>query len=415
MNKRILYISNHLRGPGGAAGTRSWQQAKVLSETLDVTVVLPETDPVTAQPVSSDTYAGLNLGRVDVRPVRSIKLDRSRKWKRVLFYIICSMGQFWAGLKTRNIVCVMAMSLPLTSLIVATILAFFKRAPLIVDVRDLPLETAIEMGYLRDGPILRFALWLENRCLGCARMVLTNSPHYKPMLEGRGIKAARIVVAPIGYDGFEAPTDAEVSKWRQDMQSRFTASKPSVLGIYCGTFGHVVEVEAVLEAAGLLKDRPDIGFVCVGSGQRLAEYRAKVADQDLNVIFLGRVPKNAIQPICRAGDFCLYSAKDGKMSAAMLGNKVFDYLGAERPVVYCGPDSAVSQIIDELSAGLVSPTGDVQTLADNIARLVDDPALRAELGANASGYCAAGYTAAASARVLAYRIQSILDEKGTQR
>lgn len=415
MNKRILYVSNHLRGPGGAAGTRSWQQAKVLSETWDVTVVLPETDPVTTQPVTSETYAGLDLGRVDVRPVRSITLDRSRKWKRVLFYIVGAMGQFWAGLKTRNVACVLAMSLPVTSLLVATILAFLKRVPLIVDVRDLPFETAIEMGYLRNGLISRFALWLENTCLRRARMVLTNSPHYKPMLEARGIKAARVVVAPIGYDDFEAPADAEVSKWRQDMQSRFTASKPSVLGVYCGTFGHVVEVETVLEAAGLLNDRPDIGFVCVGSGQRLAEYRAMVADQDLNVVFLGRVPKNAIQPICRAGDFCLYSAKDGKMSAAMLGNKVFDYLGAERPVLYCGPDSAVSEIIDELGAGLVSSAGGAQALAANIVRLGDDPALRAELGGRASGYRAAGYTAEASARVLARSIQSILDETGTQR
>lgn len=230
MNKRILYVSNHLRGPGGAAGTRSWQQANVLSETWNVTVVLPKTDPVTTQAVTSETYAGLDLGSVDVRPVRSITLDRSREWKRVLFYIVGAMGQFWAGLKTRNVACVLAMSLPIKSLLVATILAFFKRVPLVVDVRDLAFETAIEMRYLRNGTLSRFALTTEIICLRRAKMILTNSPHYKPMLEARGIEAGRIIVAPIGFDDFETSSNAEIAKSRLEVLSHFTATTPSIFG-----------------------------------------------------------------------------------------------------------------------------------------------------------------------------------------
>lgn len=413
MNKRILFISNHLRGPGGSAGTRSWQQTKVLSETWKVTVVLPEIDPVTSQPITFETYAGLDLERVDVRPVRSITLDRTRKWNRLVFYFLCALGQLWEGLKTRDLACVLTMSLPVTSIVVATILSFLKRVPLVVDVRDLPFETAIEMGYFSRGPVMRFALWLENTCLQRARIILTNSPYYKIMLEDRGIKAERIVVAEIGYDDFEAPTAEKVSFWRQEMLAHFHEPVPSVLGVYCGTFGHVVEFESVLQAASRLKDRLDIGFVCVGSGQRIAEYRAMVAEHSMNVVFLGRVSKSAIQPICRAGDFCIYSAKEGKMSAAMLGNKLFDYLGAERPVLYCGPTSAVSEIIDKLSAGLVSPAGNSEMLSANIERVSDDPILRAELGMNASGYRAAGYTAENAARLLVRAIQPIINESNT--
>ena len=83
MNKRILFISNHLRGPGGAAGTRSWQQTKVLSETWKVTVVLPEIDPVTSQPITFDHM--LNSRRFNSLIYKEENVYEDRKIEEYIF------------------------------------------------------------------------------------------------------------------------------------------------------------------------------------------------------------------------------------------------------------------------------------------------------------------------------------------
>ena len=406
---KILFVSNHLRGPGGAAGTRSWHQARALSQRWSsVKVVIPAIDPVAATSVTECTYHGLDLERVDVHLVWSIPLDRSRKWRRAVFYALAALGQLVAGLHTRNVICVLAMSVPVTALLSATIISIVKRVPLVVDVRDLPFETAIETGYLRMGTLVRLAMWLESLCLRRARAVVTVSPYFRKVLCARGIQDEKIQVGLIGYDDFPPPPESQVRRKRGELEALFCDGEVRTIVVYCGTFGHVVEVERVLAVAARLVDRRDIGFVFVGSGQRLDHYVALAGQEFLKAVFLGRVPKEEIQVICRASDMCLYAAKEGRMSAAMLGNKVFDYLGAERPIVYSGPEGAVSELLDDLGAALRSGTEDMGGFHENILKLAGDPELRRILGQRAGQFRERGYTARASADALSENIQNIL-------
>lgn len=380
MKSKIFFISNHLRGPKGAAGTRSWQQVKELSKSFDITVAIPEVDPVTGHLVTAETYDGLNRDRVSVKLVSCTSLDRASKISRVLFYVTAGFGQFIEGLKIRHPSCILVMSLPLTSLWVGMFLSRIKGCPLVVDVRDLPFDTAAEVGYLRKGFFLNLAIFAESFALRSASFVVCNSERYKPMLINRGVSAERIETLVIGYDDFDAPSQNLVNEFRYKILNCFSNSKPTFVGIFVGTFGHVVEVETVLEAARLLKHRKDIGFLFVGSGQRLLEYQARAEREGLVVHFTGRVTKENIQPMCRAADFCIYSAKAGEMSAAMLGNKLFDYLGAEKPVIYSGPESAVLDVIKMLNAGLATPENAPKELSQAIVALCEDGSFAGSLG-----------------------------------
>jgi glycosyltransferase involved in cell wall biosynthesis len=95
-------------------------------------------------------------------------------------------------------------------------------------------------------------------------------------------------------------------------------------------------------------------------------------------------------------------------SAAMLGNKVFDYLGAGKPVVYSGPDSAVSDIITSLDAGIVCPSQDAKALAQAIKLLEGNPQRVAQYSRAAGGFRKAGYTARESAMKLKDLIDSLV-------
>ena len=184
------------------------------------------------------------------------------------------------------------------------------------------------------------------------------------------------------------------------LKGLFTDLPIKTICIYCGTFGHVVEVDTVLDAASKLLNRQDIGFVFIGSGQRLEEYKKTSAERGLNAFFLGRKSKQEVHAICNAADICIYSAKDGELSAAMLGNKVFDYLGANKPIVYSGPKGAVSDVIEELKAGLLSSAHDAIGLAGNIEKLADSPSLYKRIKDGAKSFKTAGYTANNAANIL---------------
>lgn len=406
--KNILYFSNHLRGPKGEAGARSWHQTKYLSEFYNLDVIIPAIDPVTSKKVTEETYSGLNFSAVTVHKIWTLENNRDSKLSRMLFFLSGMLSQFYKGLTTKKPNIVLCMSLPITLLLTALTVSKLRRVPFCVDLRDLPFETAAEIGYLKNSFLIRFLVAMETFCLRQATFILTNSPRYKPMLVERGIDPKKISIAPLGYDDFEPPSYEKVLEWREKICGAFDNS-PKFLAMYSGTIGYAFPVEKILDVASFLKQNKEIGFVFLGDGQRLEEFKKISVDQKLNCLFLGRLNKTDVHSICRAIDFCLYPGKEGRFSSAILGNKVFDYLGAEKPIFYIGPDSAIADLILELKAGFIFESSEAEQLADKIEKCIINPDLLKISSNNSSiGFRDAGYTAVDSAKKLKSLIDIVL-------
>lgn len=400
MMKSVLFYSNHLRGPAGAAGARSWHQVKCLSERFKVTVVIPAVDPVTAETVQPESYAGLDERQVDVRLVSVASNDRTSVLRRARYFLSAMTSQFAIGLRVTRPNAMVSMSLPVTTLAVATAVSVLRHVPLVVDVRDLPFETAAEVGYLKQRWLVWILVHLETLLLRRARVVLTNSPHYKQLLIDRGIDEHRLHVAPIGYDDFGPIPERLVQQWRERLQSAFGDEPPSFIAIYAGTIGHAFPVGKLLDVAQNLSPGCSVGIALLGDGQRLSEYELRASREDLPVRFLGRVSKLDVHAACRAASACLYPAGDGVYSSAILGNKIFDYLGAERPIVYVGNRGAVSEVMERLGAGVVCSPDSPEDAARVLERMCDDSEWRDAFARRAAGYRSAGLTARTSAEML---------------
>ena len=404
--KHILFLSNHLRGPRGYAGARSWHQSYHLSNEFDLTVVIPGVDPVTSKKVEPASYEGLPDNVVVLKGM-TVKNNRDSKLYRALFFISAMLSQFYLGLRTRNIDLVLCMSLPVTLLFISFLLSKIRNVPFIVDVRDLPFETAKEVNYLRDGLALKFFRWIESTCLRAADAVITNSPRYVTHIINKGVDSSKITYAPIGYDDFPEPSSSYVDSWRSKLITLFD-NPPSLLILYSGTLGFAFPLGDVLEAAKALNNKPSIGFIILGDGQMLDFYKDQSNRYNLNMIFLGRLDKSDVSAICRAVDVCLYPSAKGEFSSSILGNKIFDYLGAEKPIIYIGDNSAVSDVIWELQAGVVIPFGKTDLLTQTIVKMSDDTSLLQSLSCGAASYRQAGYLAKDSAEKLKRVISSIL-------
>ncbi|NNF03270.1 MAG: glycosyltransferase, partial [Rhodothermales bacterium] len=178
--------------------------------------------------------------------------------------------------------------------------------------------------------------------------------------------------------------------------------------LYSGTMGYVVDVDTVLDAARIVRDQHDIAFLFVGDGQRLEEYRQRAQDDDSNCVFTGRVSKSSIAGICRRADVCVYPLVDGRIIATLLGNKIFDYMGAGKATIYTGPTGDVSRLIAEAKGGICLPPAAARLLAESILDLRGDPVACERMGDAARDYVMRGLTARDTTRQLAALIASAI-------
>jgi glycosyltransferase involved in cell wall biosynthesis len=102
-----------------------------------------------------------------------------------------------------------------------------------------------------------------------------------------------------------------------------------------------------------------------------------VADR---VEFLGRIPEEHLPAYYHACDvYCMPSVE----RAEAFGIVQLEAMAAGRPVVCCELRNGVTYVNRDGETGLVVPPGDPAALANALARLQSDPALRARLGEQA--------------------------------
>jgi len=147
-------------------------------------------------------------------------------------------------------------------------------------------------------------------------------------------------------------------------------------------------IDCLIEAAARVPDpQGDLAVVVAGDGtERVALEDLAAAHLGPRAIFLGRVPDETIPDVYAASDlFCLPSHMEG------FGLVYVE--AAYRGVPSIGTDvGGVPDVVDDGETGLLVPPSDVGALAAAIARLRDDGALRARMGAAARTRAYAEFT-----------------------
>jgi len=405
---RVLFLPHHFREPTDKGGLRSWHIVNQLGKADHVVVVVPGVDTLTGErsaalprfrPWSSERRSD----RVTIIRVNALRNDRTSKLRRALYYLSFSILQFLRGLFVPGVRVVMTTSMPVSTMLLGWLTARLRGASFVIDVRDLPTDLAIELGYFRGGFPSRFMRRLEYFAYRHADRIVAVSQGMADLLAAGGVDGSRLTVAPIGYDALEEP-DAPDSGTvqRLELAGRFVV-------LYSGTMGYVVDVETMLAAASLTREREDIVYLIVGDGQRLPEYRERARRDGSRCRFTDRVPKFVVTEICRRADVCVYPLIDGRIIATLLGNKIFDYMGAGKPTIYTGPPGDVSRLIESAGAGVCLPPGDAEGLARTVVALAADPERRARLGAAARRHVMQGLTAPQTTRRVADVVQSLID------
>jgi glycosyltransferase involved in cell wall biosynthesis len=161
-------------------------------------------------------------------------------------------------------------------------------------VMDLFPETAFELGLFKKIRLLgRLAARLRDRSVAGARLTICPTERMADYLKARGLPGERLRVLHHWADATEIHP---VARDENRLRTAWGYDDTFVVG-YSGNFGRAHEFSTLIDAATLLKDRPDIRFLLVGGGHKLQSVKAAAQERGLsNIAFKPLQPAEHRKP-----------------------------------------------------------------------------------------------------------------------
>lgn len=347
------------------------------------------------------------LGVTILRAYTFPALHRSFAHRLASFFSFM-VSSFAVGLRVRQVDLVWGTSPPIFQGATAWALARLKRVPFLFEVRDLWPAFAVAVGVLRQPLLIRASEWLERFLYRCADRVMVNSPGFSEYVQARGARCVELV--PNGSDAawFDPRADGGAFRRAHALEGKYVA-------LYAGAHGISNDLETVLEAAALLRDRPEISLVLLGDGKEKPALVARAAAMGLpNVLFLPPVPKREMPQALAAADACIAILKPIPLYETVYPNKVFDYMAAGRPVVLA-MRGVIRQVVEGAGAGIAVPPGDPHALAEALRRLAENPAAGRAMGLRGRRCVETSFDRPVLAEKLAGVIESLAPGRRTNR
>ena len=272
-----------------------------------------------------------------------------------------------------------ATTTPLTAGIPGIFARWLRGKPFVFEVRDLWPELPKEMGVIKNPVILSLMSFLEWASYRSAHRCIGLSPGIVGGIKKRGVDENKIAMVPNGCDLAIFGQASEV--WRPD-----GVQDDQLLAIFTGTHGNANGLDAVLNAATVLKERgrEDIRIALVGQGREKPNLKTQAEERGLeNVLFLDPVPKIKLSGLMAGADIGLQVLRN--VPAFYYGtspNKFFDYISAGLPVLNNYP-GWLAGLIEETDCGFAVPPDDPTAFADALIAAASDREALRQKGMNA--------------------------------
>lgn len=370
--RRLLWVNHFASSPVRGRGLRHFEIGRELTGLgWDVTIV-------TAQKAGTGAgERGYGVGSVEAERIDSVHFRwlgvvefTENNWRRGLNWLsFARVFDRWSRNEGRADI-IIGSSPHLFAALAAERHARRIGVPFVFEVRDLWPESLLAAGghkgllyHLLNG----IAKYLYRR----AERVVVLAEGSVDYLVRAGVPRSKLVLVPNGVDADRFPERDE------SRQKTFTI-------VYAGAHGPANGLDAVLDAAQLLKDRSYIQFRLIGSGTSKTLLEEDARRRGLsNVRFEDQVSGSEIPRVLSEADAGLMVLRDSPLfSFAVSPNKLFDYFAAGLPVI-CNVPGEVSDLLRRANAGVQARDPSGRALADAVLRLVGlTVAERAELGAS---------------------------------
>jgi glycosyltransferase involved in cell wall biosynthesis len=275
------------------------------------------------------------------------------------------------------------------------------RIPYIFEVRDLWPGIFIELGVLKNRPIIRLLEAIEMFLYRQAGLVVVVTHAFRDILIKRGLRSGHVATITNGVDcdAFQpGPRDNDIRR-EHGLTGKFVV-------LYIGAHGISQALAAVLESARALQDDPEVVFLFVGEGadkKKLMERAAQLALR--HVRFLPGQPRQLMAQWYAAADVVLVPLRDIPLFETFIPSKMFEIMACGRAII--GSVRGEARAILERSEGaLIVDPEDSAAIARAVRSLRSAPGLADQLGQAARRFVVANY----DRRILAHQYLQLLSE-----
>jgi len=381
---KILLINQAFVSPDEPGHTRHFEMAKFLQgHGHELVIVASDSNYQTGQ--RTVARKGLFADQVidSVRILRSYiypALHRSYFWRIISFFSFM-FSSVWTALQVKDVDLVMGTTPPIFQAVSAWFVAWIRRKPFLLEVRDLWPEFGVSMGVLTNPVLIALGRWLEKFLYARATHILVNSPAYKEYMIGKGVPEKKITYIAYGtdVDMFNPQVDGSSIRSELGLEDKFVV-------LYAGALGQANDIDTILRAAQRLNSEDKIRFVLFGDGKERLRLQSEAERMKLtNVIFAGVRAKKDMPLVVASADVCLAILQDIPMFRTTYPNKVFDYMAAGRATVLV-IDGVSRELIESSNGGVYVQPGDDELLAKTILELSKDSKRVQQMGQNARDY-----------------------------
>ena len=251
--------------------------------------------------------------------------------------------------------------------------------PLVYEVRSFFETTwSADADRAELGEHYRLRYETENRCMQAADAVVTIAEAMRQDIAARGVPPERITVMPNGVD-----PDAFQPMSRDPELVRHLGIEDRFVFGYVSNLDHPREgQELLIEATARLQQRGRrVACLIVGDGRRREELEslARRSGAAGAIHFTGRVPHAEVRAHYALLDAFVVPRRNDRAARYVTPLKPFEAMAMARPLIVSDLPALV-EIAAPGERGLAYAVEDADSLATELERLMDDPALADRLG-----------------------------------
>jgi len=379
---KILVLHQYFLGENDPGGSRFNQFVKYWEELgHEITVVAGTVHYATGE--KEDKYKGKWVVKEDYSPnVKVVRTFVSESYNtsfigRLWGYFSFTVSSLWAILfhvKKHDVIIVT--SPPLFVGITGILAKWFKRTPMVFEIRDLWPESAIDTGVLTSKPLIKMAYFIEKLSYKFSNKINVLTPAFKSkLIENKNIKEDKIIFIPNGadLDIFQPGPRGNWVREKYDLGDKFVVT-------YMGAHGVANHLESLLDVAKEFKEEENVLIMLIGDGMRKRELVQRVKDEGIkNILFVDSQPKHVIPDFCNASDICTAVLKKVDTFKTVYPNKVFDYMSCAKPILL-GIDGVARELVEDSGSGYYVDPENPKAFADKIRELKSNSRLMKDLG-----------------------------------
>lgn len=295
---------------------------------------------------------------------------------KVIDYFSFALVAFYHGLFVKTDL-IVATSPQFFTVVSGALLAFFKRKPWVMEVRDLWPESISAVGVAKGNEWwMKLLGKIEKSLYKYATKIVVVTHAFKENIEAKGIAATKIAVITNGVlqDQFQASPKNQQLIDKLQLQNKF------IVG-YIGTHGLAHKLDFIIDCA---KEAPFVHFLFIGDGTEKAKLLRKIeAEKHTNISMLGAVPKKEVPAYLSIMDVALVPLRKSLTFQTVIPSKIFECAAMKKPILL-GVEGESCRLIEKYQAGLCFKPENKTDFLQKLSLLVYDEAVYERYSENSS-------------------------------